>query len=269
MRELEYNGKVVVVTGGASGICRAVVTAFVEAGARSVIADVDDEYGAATVQDLRAQGHDVRFVRTNVASESQVTRLFDETEQAYGGVDIVIHGADIRVKNEIVDTPEDEWDDKLSVVLKGAFLMCREGARRMIRQGRGGRLINIGSTGGLVPRIGSATHTVSKMGVVMLTRVLAMELAKHDITANVMAPGLTEVEGPSRKGGTSDEYTRNFLQEVPMGRLGRYDEMVHAVLFFASERARYVTGQVIYVDGGYGAGKLRVTGATSVFRPTV
>lgn len=269
MRDHEYDGKVVVVTGGASGICRAVLTAFVEQGARGVIADVDDEYGAGAVRDLQASGHHARFVRANVADAAQVTRLFDQVETAFGGVDVVIHGADIRVKNEVADTPEDEWDAKLDVVLKGAFLMCREGARRMIRQGRGGRLINIGSTGGLVPRVGSAAHTVSKMGVVMLTRVLAMELAKHHITANVMAPGLTDVEGPSRKGPTSEEYTRNFLREVPMGRLGRYDEMVHAVLFFASESARYVTGQVIYVDGGYGAGKLGVTGETSVFRPAL
>lgn len=269
MQDREYEGKVVVVTGGASGICRAIVTAFVERGARGMIADIDDDYGAAAVRDLQASGHHARFVRTNVADAAQVGRLFDETERAFGGVDIVIHGADIRVKNEVVDTPEDEWDEKVDVVLKGAFLMCREGARRMIRQKRGGRLINIGSTGGLVPRIGSSAHTVSKMGVVMLTRVLAMELAKHEITANVMAPGLTDVEGPSRKGPTSDEYTRNFLREVPMGRLGRYDEMVHAVLFFASAQARYVTGQVVYVDGGYGAGKLGVTGSTSVFRPTL
>jgi NAD(P)-dependent dehydrogenase (short-subunit alcohol dehydrogenase family) len=269
LREQEFDGKVAVVTGAASGICRAVITAFVEQGARGVIADVDDDYGEAAAAELRAAGGQARYVRTNVADAAQVARLFDQTDAAFGGVDIVVHGADIRVKNEIVDTPEDEWDAKLGVVLKGAYLMCREGARRMIRQGRGGRLINVGSTGGLVPRIGSATHTVSKMGVVMLTRVLAMELARHRITANVIAPGLTDVEGPSRKGPTSDEYTRNFLREVPMGRLGRYDEMVYATLFFARDAARYVTGQVLYVDGGYGAGKLSVTGETSIFRPPV
>jgi NAD(P)-dependent dehydrogenase (short-subunit alcohol dehydrogenase family) len=269
MDHQDFSGKVAVVTGGASGICRAIVNAFVEGGARAIIADVDDEYGEAAARDLRAGGGEVRYVRTNVADAAQVTRLFDESVAAFGGIDIVVHGADIRVKNEVVDTAEDEWDAKLGVVLKGAFLMCREGARRMIRQGRGGRLINVGSTGGLVPRVGSATHTVSKMGVVMLSRVLAMELAPHGITANVIAPGLTDVEGPSRKGPTSEEYTHNFLREVPMARLGRYDEMVYATLFFAREAARYITGQVVYVDGGYGAGKLSVTGATSVFRPTV
>jgi NAD(P)-dependent dehydrogenase (short-subunit alcohol dehydrogenase family) len=265
----EFTGKVAVVTGAASGICRAIIEAFVREGARGVIADVDQEWGEDVARALRAAGGEARFVRTNVADPSHVARLFEEAVSTCGAVDIVVHGADIRVKNEVVDTPEDEWDAKLGVVLKGAFLVCREGARHMIRQGRGGRVINIGSTGGLVPRIGSAPHTVSKTGVVMLTRVLAMELARYDITANVVAPGLTEVEGPSRKGPISDEYTRNFLREVPMGRLGRYAEMVHATLFFASAQARYVTGQVLYVDGGYGAGKLGVTGETSVFRPTV
>jgi 3-oxoacyl-[acyl-carrier protein] reductase len=267
LAQAEFEGKVVLVTGAASGICRAVFYAFVEAGAKGVLVDVDEEWGARIVEDVRARGQQAWFFRADVTDSRQVARVFEQTVAAAGGVDIVVHGADIRVRHEVVDTPEEEWDAKVGVVLKGGFLLCKEGARQMIRQGRGGRLILFGSTGGVVPRIGSAAHTVSKAGLVMLARVLAMELGRHGITVNVVGPGLTRIEGPARKSPLSDEYTQNFLREVPLGRLAWYEEMVHATLYFASERARYTTGQVIYVDGGYSAGKMGVIGAISEWRP--
>lgn len=267
MTDSEFHGKVALVTGAASGICRSIFHAFIERGAKGVLVDVDEEWGARIVEEVRAQGRRAWFFKADVGDSRQVERLFEQTVVECGGVDIIVHGADIRVRHEVVDTPEEEWDAKLGVVLKGAFLLCRDGARQMIRQGRGGRLILIGSTGGVVPRIGSAAHTVSKAGLVMLARVLAMELGRHGITANVVGPGLTRIEGPARKGPLSEEYTQNFLREVPLGRLAWYEEMVHAALYFASEQARFTTGQVLYVDGGYSAGKVGVIGGIPEWRP--
>jgi 3-oxoacyl-[acyl-carrier protein] reductase len=264
----EFTGKVAVVSGAASGIGRSILTAFAERGAKCVIADMDTEWGPQVAADLRKSGHNVIFVPTNVSNSAHVTRLFDEAASTHGGIDIVVNTAGIRVRDEVVDLSEEDWDAQLNVQLKGTFLMCREGARRMIAQGRGGRLVNLGSNVVSVPHRGSAAHGVSKAGVVHLTKVMALELGRHNITVNVVAPSITEVAWPARKAALSPEFLRNFLPEVPLGnRLVRPHENVEAVLFFASERASFITGQTLYVDGGYSAGKMIVAGPTTPWKP--
>lgn len=267
MQTREFEGKVAVVTGSVSGIGRSILTAFVHSGARGVMADIDEEWGSPIVEQMRREGHDVLFVKTDVSRGDQVDRLFEETVRRYGSVDIVVNAVGIRVRNEVVDMSEHEWDAQINAQLKGTFLMCRAAARQMIRQGRGGRIINLGSNVVSVPHRGSASHGVSKAGVVHLTKVLALELGAHGITVNVVAPSLTEVAWPARKAPLSQEFLSNFLPEVPISRLVRPQENVDAVLFFASERAGFVTGQTLYVDGGYSAGKMRVTGPTTPWMP--
>ena len=137
----------------------------------------------------------------------------------------------------------------------------------MIKQGRGGRLINIGSNVIAVPHRGCAPHAVSKAGVVQLTKVLALELGRYGITVNVVAPSLTEVAWPARKLPPSDEFLSNFMPEVPLGRLVRPEENVAAVLFFASDKAAFITGQTLAIDGGYSAGKMCVQGPTTPWMP--
>ncbi len=268
MPKREFEGKVAIVSGAASGIGRSILTAFAERGANVVIADMDTEWGPQVADDLRKAGHGATFVQTDVSKAIQVTSLFDETARTFGGIDVVVNTAGIRVRNEVVDLSEEDWDAQLNVQLKGTFLMCREGARRMIAQGRGGRLVNLGSNVVSVPHRGSAAHGVSKAGVVHLTKVMALELGRYNITINVVAPSITEVAWPARKAPLTQEFLANFLPEVPLGhRLVRPHENVEAVLFFASERASFITGQTLYVDGGYSAGKMIVTGPTTPWRP--
>lgn len=268
MPKREFEGKVAIVSGAASGIGRSILTALAERGARVVIADMDAEWGPQVADGLSAGGQPALFVRTDVSKSGQVMHLFDETAKVFGGVDVVVNAVGIRVRNEVVDLSEEDWDAQLGVQLKGTFLMCREGARRMITQGRGGRIVNLGSNVVSVPHRGSASHGVSKAGVVHLTKVMALELGQHNITVNVVAPSITEVAWPARKAPLSEEFLRNFLPEVPLGqRLVRPHENVEAVLFFASERASFITGQTLYVDGGYSAGKMIVTGPTTPWRP--
>ncbi|HLI51165.1 MAG TPA: SDR family oxidoreductase, partial [Thermomicrobiaceae bacterium] len=145
------------------------------------------------------------------------------------------------------------------VQLRGAFLLSRAVARRLIEQGEGGRIILIGSTSGNNARVKAAPHAASKAGEIQLMRVMALELGPHQITANVVSPGLTDISGISKTVQT-EEYQRAFVANVPLGRLGQPDEIADAVLFLASERARFITGQVLCVDGGYSAGKLVVQG---------
>lgn len=265
-----FKGKTVIVTGAASGIGRAILEAFAEQGATSILVDIDEEWGLSRSQILRDQGHDVTFIKTDVTKEADVTHLFETVASEHKSTDILVNCAGVGVHKKVVDLTEAEWDFQVDVQLKGVFLMCREAARQMIAQGRGGRIINIGSGAAVVARIDAAPHCASKAGVAQFTRVLALELGPHGITANVVAPGLTDVGPTSRGGGSTSDYQRNFLPEVPLGRLARPEEIADTVLFFASERAKFITGQLVNVDGGYTAGKMGIRGthrATPLPRP--
>ncbi len=154
----------------------------------------------------------------------------------------------------------------MDVQLKGAFLCSRAAARQLIKQGASGRIINIGSTATSNARIQASPHCASKAGVVMLTKVMALELGKHGITVNCVSPGLTDVSEVSRHGGASPEYIEAFLCSVPLGRLGEPREIANMVLFVASDQAEFVTGQHITVDGGYSAGKLTIRGPHEIDR---
>lgn len=253
------SGKVAVVTGAASGIGRVIATAMVGACASAVIADVNEEWGRQVAAGLRDAAGRARFVRTDVCDGASVERLMAETVEAYGGIDILVNCAGVGVHKTVVEMTDDEWDFQVDTQLRGVFLTCRAAARRMIAQGRGGRIVNIGSTAGAVARVRAAAHCASKAGVVQFTKVLALELGPHGITVNVVAPGLTDIRAIS-KAGPTDEYRERFVREVPLGRLADPQEIADAVLFFASDRARFITGQAIYVDGGYSAGKLSIDG---------
>jgi len=255
----EFDGKVAIVSGAASGISRVIAERLAEGGARTVIADLDQPRGAAAARELVERGQQALFVPTDVRQSAQVDALVRRTVGEFGGVDVLVHGAGVGVHKEVVDLSDEEWDLQIDVQLRGAFLLSRAVARELIRQRRGGHIVLIGSTAGNNARVQAGPHAASKAGEIQLARVLALELGRHNITVNVVSPGLTDIAGRSRSVQTAD-YQRAFIAQVPLGRLATPDEIAHAVLFFASERARFITGQVLCVDGGYSAGKLGVQG---------
>jgi NAD(P)-dependent dehydrogenase (short-subunit alcohol dehydrogenase family) len=255
----EFAGKVAVVSGAASGISRVVLTRLLEAGAGGVILDLDDEWGAETETRLRDHGHDVFYQRTDVRDSAQVDAAVAAAVERFGRLDVLVHGAGVGVHKEIVELTDEEWDLQIDVQLRGAFLLGRAVGRRLIAQSQGGRIVFLGSTAGNNARPRSGPHAASKAAEIQLARVMAQELGRHQITVNVVSPGLTDIGGISRS-FQSAEYQRIFLQQVPLGRLATPDEIADAVLFFASDRARFITGQVLVVDGGYSAGKLSVAG---------
>ena len=255
----EFKGKVAVVSGAASGISRVILTRLLEAGASGVIVDIDDEWGAETEKNLRSEGRDVFYQRTDVRDSAQVNAAVAAAVERFGRVDILVHGAGVGVHKEIVDLTDDEWDLQIDVQLRGAFLLARAVGQQLIKQGTGGRILFLGSTSGNNARPKSGPHAASKAGEIQLAKVMAQELGRHNITVNVVSPGLTDISNISRS-FQPPEYQKIFVHQVPLGRLAVPDEIADAVLFFASDGARFVTGQTLVVDGGYSAGKLSVDG---------
>jgi NAD(P)-dependent dehydrogenase (short-subunit alcohol dehydrogenase family) len=260
MSNRRFENKVVVVTGAASGIGRAIITAFVREGAKGVVADLDQEWANMTAENLRSEGGEVLVCITDVSKADQVDAMMATVLETFGRLDVFVNDAGVGVHKEVVDLTEEDWDYQVNVQLKGAFLCSRAAARQMIKQGGGGRIINIGSTAATNARVQAAPHCASKAGVLMLTKVMALELGKRGITVNCVSPGLTDVSKVSRHGGATPEYIANHLTAMPLGRLARPEEIANMVTFIASDQAEFVTGQHIAVDGGYGAGKYNIRG---------
>jgi 3-oxoacyl-[acyl-carrier protein] reductase len=255
----EFDGKVAIVTGAAGGINRVILTRLAEEGARTVLVDINDDWGQTTAHGLEERGFEVLLSKTDVRHSDQVNAMVDAAVDRFGRVDILVHGAGVGVHTEIVDMTDEEWDLQIDVQLRGAFLLSRAVGRRLIAQGEGGRIVLIGSTSGNNARVKAGPHAASKAGEIQLSRVLALELGRYGITSNVVAPGLTDITGISLS-HQDPEYQQAFVSQVPLGRLSTPDEIADAVLFIASDRARFISGQLICVDGGYSAGKLAVQG---------
>jgi len=254
-----FEGKVALVTGSAHGIGRALITAFVQEGAKGVIADTNQEVAEMVADNLRAEGGEVMVSVTDVSKSDQVDAMLEAVLKAYGRLDILVNNAGRYLHGEVVTLTEEDWHYQMDTQLKGPFLCSRAAARQMIRQGGGGRIINIGSTAAGNARPQAAPHCVSKAAVVMFTQVLAMELGPYNITVNCVSPGLTDISGISPHAAKS-EYVETFLTMVPLARLGRPREIASMVLYLASDEAAFVTGENIFVDGGYTAGKLSIRG---------
>ena len=254
---MNLSGKSAIVTGSASGIGRQIAMTLAANGAALTVADINLEGAEGVAGEIRAAGGSASAVRVNVTDSSQVAGVVSDAVTANGSLDILVNVAGFGFNSPIVDMLEDDWDRVLGVNLKGQFLCSQAAARMMIKQGTGGRIVNIASTAANNARYAGGAYCAAKAGVVQLTRVLALELGPHGITVNAVGPGFTETPATVESSG---EYRDNFLAQVPAGRSGRTSDIANAVLFLASPLAEYVNGQVIYVDGGYSAGKLTVRG---------
>ena len=250
------DGQVAIVTGGASGIGRAILRSLAEAGAAVAVVDIDADAAGAVAESL---GGRALPVRADVSLAEDAARMVQETVAAFGRATILIHAAapPERQGAALAMAPE-TWARVIAVILTGGYLAARSFTEQVIRQGGGGRIVNIVSTVVESPRAGASAYCSTKTGLVALTRVLAMELAEHAITVNAVGPGLMLT--PTILARNDESYTAAFLKQVPLGRLGEPADIANAVRFLVSPAAAYVTGQTLYVDGGYGAGKLSVKG---------
>ena len=268
MSWLNLEGKVAIVTGGASGLGRAVCEGLAEVGAKIVVADIDKEGAKQTAAELKEKfgGEHISTV-TDVASKASVDALIQAALDAFGSVDILVNNAGINVPRLLVDPAgkeeltEEIWDKVVSVNQKGPFLCAQAVARVMIKSGNGGIIINIASEAGMEGSKGQSVYSGTKAAVYTLTRAWAKELGKYNIRVVGVAPGILEVTGlRSQEYERALAHTRGITIEklregyekvaIPLGRSGKLSEVANTVCFLASDRSGYIHGTVINISGG-------------------
>ena len=247
---MRLEGKKSIVTGAASGIGKAIARRFAAEGAEVAILDINVEGArdaAAEISDLGpGRAH---AVPCDVGIADQVDQAFEQALQVLGGLDILVNNTGIIRFSAIVDMPEEDWDLILRTNLKGVFLCSRAGARRMIDQGRGGRIIAISSIHAVLSEPNCGHYTAAKGGIEAFCRTLATELAPKRITVNFIRPGatFTELTVPMY----TDAVKRALFQRVPLKQIAEADWIAAGALFLASDESRYMTGQDLTIDGGY------------------
>ena len=248
----DFNGQTVFVTGAASGIGLGIARAFVVAGANVILGDFRPE-ALETARTAFADASRVRFEQVDVRDGDSVAAFVRAGEAAFGPASIMVANAGVYPNTPVLDMSQDEWDRVMETNVRGVFLSCQAAARSMVTQGTRGKIITVSSGAHNSGRRGAAHYCASKAGVVMFTKVLAIELAEYGINVNCVSPGAVEVHNGFSP--TSDEYVAALKRSVPWGRIGRPDDIARAVLFLASPSAEFITGAVLPVDGGSGAGR--------------
>lgn len=252
MPRFDFGNEVVLVTGAAAGIGFGIAQAFHDAGARVALGD----FRADRLREAAARlGPADRVVAeaADVRDAASVGRLFDVAAKAFGPATVVVANAGIYPNSRVVDMTVEEWDRVMETNVRGVFLTCQAAARRMTAAGVRGKIITISSGAYQSGRAGASHYCASKAGVVMFTKVLALELAPQRINVNCIAPGLVTVN--SELNPVSEEYVAALTRHIPWGRSGTPDDIARAALFLASPLADYVTGEVLSVNGGSSAGR--------------
>lgn len=239
-------GKVAIVTGGAQGIGKSIATRLAQAGANVVIADVMEEVAKSTAQEISQKGNETISIRVDVSSLSSVEEMVKKTLDKFGRIDILINNAGITRDGLVMRMKEEDWDLVLDINLKGAFNCIKAVSPIMMKQ-KSGKIVNIASIVGIIGNIGQANYSASKAGLIALTKTCARELASRRINVNAVAPGFIQTSMTER---LPAQVREKLSSQIPLGEIGKPEDVASAVLFLVSEEASYITGEVIRVDGG-------------------
>ena len=238
--------KVAVVTGASRGIGRVIAVALAGQGAKVVASARNVEALEKLVAEIRAQGGEALAVAGDVAQEADANELVGQAVATYGKVDILVNNAGITRDGLLLRMKNDDWDAVLDTNLKGAFHCTRAAAKVMSKQ-RYGRIINMSSVVGEMGNAGQANYCASKAGLIGLTKSVARELARRNVTVNAITPGFIVTDMTD---DMTDKAREAMTEQIPLGRLGEPADVAYAVLFLASEQSSYITGQVLGVNGG-------------------
>lgn len=245
---MDLNDRVAIVTGSARGIGQAIALKLAEVGANVVVNDINEaaESLESVAVEIRTMNRQSLAVTADVSSPDDVTRLVETVVSTYGRVDILVNNAGVTRDQLVMRMSDEDWDTVMNIDLKSAFLCTRAVLRHMLKQ-RWGRIVSIASVIGLIGNAGQANYASAKAGVIAFTRSVAKEIASRGITANAIAPGFIDTRMTQELGEKQKE---ELLQRIPIGYAGSPRDIAEAVAFLASEEARYITGQVLNVDGG-------------------
>lgn len=252
---LGLRGKVAVVTGGAGGIGSTIVRSLAEEGAVPVALDRDEERLSLLKRDMAAQGHAILTVQCDLADEKAIEAAAAEVRRQAGPVDVLVNNAGLAKPGRLLDLPLADWHALLTVNLDSYFLCARAFGAQMVEKG-GGTMVHIASVAAHNPRVVGGAYSVSKAGVLMLSSQLAADLGRSGVRSNVVSPGLF-MTPMSAENYVNDPTIRERREAmIPLGRIGETREVADAVLYFASGRSSYMTGQFLVVDGGMSQGIL-------------
>jgi 2,3-dihydro-2,3-dihydroxybenzoate dehydrogenase len=255
--------RVAAVTGAASGIGRATALGLSRQGARVALCDLNTSGLGGVAATIQEAGGQARVVALDVSNQEQATRTMDSIVQTWGRLDVLVNAAGIASAGQtsrgpVLNISEPDWDRIMDVNLLGTVYCAQAAARHMMRQ-RSGRIVNIASIAGAIPRLNAAAYGVSKAGVRMFTKCLALELARYGVTVNAVAPGPTDTPmlGRDREGDEDAQMRERFIAGipeifrlgVPLGKLGKPEDVASAILYLASDEAHHVTGVIFNVDG--------------------
>jgi 3-oxoacyl-[acyl-carrier protein] reductase len=246
---MRLKDRVAIVTGGGAGIGEATSLRFAQEGAKVVVADVDMAAAQKVVDKVKEKGGQAIPFKVDVRVMAEVTNMVGTAIKGFGTLDIIVNNAGINRDAIAKRMTEEQWNIVLDVNLKGTFLCCQAASVPMMEK-KYGRIINTSSIGSL-GNIGQANYSASKAGVIGLTKTLALELAKYNINVNCVAPGATMTQMTA---GIPPDIAAKFKEGIPLKRFAEPAEIANAHVFFASEDASYITGQVLFVDGGISLG---------------
>lgn len=246
---MNLEGKVAIVTGGAQGIGKGIVERYVKENAKIAIFDIDKDMLEATEAEMKSMGGDVITFTVDVLSKEQIFNAVNAVADKWGHIDILVNDAGICPWADFLEIPEEDWDKVMGINLKGYFLMSQAVGRIMSKQKDGGSIIHMSSVNGLAAEAQIAHYNVSKGGINMLTMSMALELAKYNIRVNAICPGFIDTR-LNRSDIENEEWLKEYLKTIPMGRVGKPSDIASAAFFLASDDSAYITGHLLVVDGG-------------------
>jgi NAD(P)-dependent dehydrogenase (short-subunit alcohol dehydrogenase family) len=252
-RLFDVKGKIALITGATGGFGKAASVGLAQAGAKVMLTGRSAEKLECVAREICASGATAAYRAGSPTDHEQVKQVVQATRESFGGIDILITSAGMNQPKAIIDQPVEDWQEVMDVNVKGTWLFCKEVGRAMIEQKRGGKVILLSSTRGMLGMANYTAYAPSKAAIDLMAKSLACEWGPHGINVNAIAPTVFRTD-LTRWMFDDQAFYKNFLRRIPLGRLGEPEDFIGTVIYLSSKASDFMTGSVLYVDGGYTAG---------------